>query len=96
MTSPAPGVTSRRMTSRESCFPRAKLDAGLIITDERLMEHVAKLTSLKRLEIADLDIQNLLRLGAAPPSVTTLAISRCPLLSLRGAEKWRQITRLFS
>ena len=73
---------------------RARLEAGLVITDERLMGYVAKLTSLRRLEISDLDIQNLLRLGAAPPNVTTLAITRCPLLNLRGLEKWHQVTHL--
>jgi NACHT domain len=72
----------------------AKLDAGLVITDQRLIQYVRTLTSLKGLEVADLDIQNLLALGKAPPNVTTLIIKRCALLSLRGAENWHQISHL--
>jgi NACHT N-terminal Helical domain 1/NACHT domain len=81
-------------TYAREVLSHAKLDAGLVITDQRLMQYVATLTTLKRLEVAELDIQSLLMLGKAPPNVTTLVINRCPLLSLRGAENWDKISHL--
>lgn len=72
----------------------ARLDQGITVADERLLPSLRGISSLRHLELVDLELQNLVRLGGGPPSVMSLRINRCPLQSVRGIEDWEALRRL--